>query len=365
MFQFSAASFSVDEGAGTTQIIVTRSGNTSAAASVDYATTNGTASDRGDYTTALGRLRFAPGDTAKSFIVFVTADTHVEGNETLNLTLSDPVSGAVILNPATVILTIVDDDISPSSVNPIDSTAFFVRQNYRDFLNRDPDASGLAFWTNNIESCGADQQCRAIKRTDTSAAFFLSIEFQETSFVVHRAPRAAFNRFPRYREFLRDTQELGRGVIVGQGAWAAQLEANKQSYFNEFVTRAEFTAIYLGLTNAQYVDALNANTGNSLSAGERNALVAGLDGLMETRATVLRKVTEDPDFVARERNPAFVLAEYIGYLRRNPDDMPDTDFGGFNFWVGKLNQFNGDFRHAEMVQAFLVSTEYRSRLGQP
>ena len=58
-----------------------------------------------------------------------------------------------------------------------------------------------------------------------------------------------------------------------------------------------------------------------------------------------------------------MLAQYFGYLRRNPDDPPDTNFNGFNFWLNKLNQFGGDFRAAEMVRAFLSSTEYRQRFG--
>jgi len=55
--------------------------------------------------------------------------------------------------------------------------------------------------------------------------------------------------------------------------------------------------------------------------------------------------------------------QYFGYLRRNPNDPPDGNFNGFNFWVSKLNQFNGDFLQAEMVKAFLSSLEYRSRFG--
>jgi len=141
------------------------------------------------------------------------------------------------------------------------------------------------------------------------------------------------------------------------------LEANKQAFANEFVTRPEFNAIYAGLTNEQYVDALNANTGGSLSAVERNALVAGLNAMTETRATALRKVADDPDFKARETSPAFVEMQYFGYLRRNPDNPPDSDFSGYNFWLAKLNSFGGDFRKAELVKAFIISIEYRQRFG--
>jgi hypothetical protein len=60
---------------------------------------------------------------------------------------------------------------------------------------------------------------------------------------------------------------------------------------------------------------------------------------------------------------AFVLAQFFGYLRRNPNDMPDSDYTGYDFWLGKLNQFNGNFVDAEMVKAFLVSGEYVQRFG--
>ena len=66
----------------------------------------------------------------------------------------------------------------------------------------------------------------------------------------------------------------------------------------------------------------------------------------------------------QEFNRAFVLMEYFGYLRRNPNDAPDSDFSGYNFWLTKLNQFNGDFVKAEMVKAFITSSEYLKRFGQ-
>jgi hypothetical protein len=65
----------------------------------------------------------------------------------------------------------------------------------------------------------------------------------------------------------------------------------------------------------------------------------------------------------QEFNRAFVLMQYFGYLRRNPNDAPDVNFDGYNFWLNKLNQFNGDFKAAEMVKAFLTSMEYRQRFG--
>src|SRR5215204_2216896 len=69
--------------------------------------------------------------------------------------------------------------------NPIDCAEFYVRQHYRDFLGREPDDAGLAFWTNEITSCGSDAGCVDAARVSVSAAFFLSIEFQETGFLAY------------------------------------------------------------------------------------------------------------------------------------------------------------------------------------
>ena len=84
-----------------------------------------------------------------------------------------------------------------------------------------------------------------------------------------------------------------------------------------------------------------------------------------TRGKVLRAVAENNTFSAREKNRAFVLMQYFGYLRRAPNDPPNTDFSGLDFWLGKLDGFDGDYRRAEMVKAFLESIEYRARFQTP
>jgi hypothetical protein len=116
------------------------------------------------------------------------------------------------------------------------------------------------------------------------------------------------------------------------------------------------------------VDALNANTGGALTAAERQAAINEFGGAAATadagaRARALRRVAENAEFTRREKNRAFVLMQYFGYLRRNPNDSPDTDFGGYFFWLNKLDQFDGNFVNAEMVKAFIVSIEYLRRFG--
>lgn len=118
------------------------------------------------------------------------------------------------------------------------------------------------------------------------------------------------------------------------------------------------------------VDKLNQNAGNVLSASERTTVINLFGNAADTtnvnaRAQALRQVAEDVDLYNAEFNRAFVLTEYIGYLRRNPNDAPEptSDYTGYDFWLAKLNQFNGDYVGAEMVKAFISSGEYRQRFG--
>ena len=210
-----------------------------------------------------------------------------------------------------------------------------------------------------------------------SAAFFLSIEFQETGYLVYRTYKSAYGNLSgtpvplRLNEFLPDTQQIGKGVQVGVGNWQAQLENNKVAYLLSFVGRTRFGAAYpQGLTPAEFVDALFSHAGVSPSAAERSAVIDEFGGAGDTantaaRGQALRRVAENPMLKQQENNQAFVLMQYFGYLRRNPNDAPESglNFNGYNFWLGKLNQFSGNFVDAEMVKAFIVSSEYRQRFG--
>ncbi|HVF50940.1 MAG TPA: PQQ-dependent sugar dehydrogenase [Pyrinomonadaceae bacterium] len=367
VIHFGAPTYQISEGAASVQINVTRSGDASAPVSVQYETFDVTASERSDYITTRGTLLFGAGETSKILTLFLTDDALNEGAESLRLSLTNVAGGASLGNPSIATVTIADDDANaPALGNPVDRAEFFVRQHYLDFLNREPDADGLRFWSNQILECGADARCVRFKREHVSAAFFFSIEFQETGFLVYRLQRAAFAEFPRFRSFVGDTQEIGRGVIVGVGDWRVRLDTNSREFVESFVARPEFVAEFpLSLSDAEYIDKLNERTGFSLSAQERDALVAGLTAGTLTRATALRAIAEDEDFKLRERNRVFVLLQYYGYLRRNPDDPPNTNFDGYNFWLNKLNQHGGNFINAEMVNSFLVSGEYRERFGQP
>ena len=383
VMQFSASNYNVQEDCTLVTITVNRIGDTSAAASVDYNTSDITATERKDYITALGRLRFAAGQTSRSFDLLVNEDSFVEGNESFNVNLTNPI-GATLGSPVIATVNVIDDS-AESQNNVNDDPQSYVCQQYHDFLNRQPDAPGLAFWTNEITSCGANAQCIDIKRINVSAAFFLSIEFQQTGYLIERLYKTAYGDatgsssfggihplavpIVRFREFLLDTQQIGQGVIVGQGNWEQILEDNKQMFTAEFVQRSRFTLAYpTSLMPTQFMNLLFINAGVMPSDSDRNAVIAEFGGALNTsdalaRARALRRVAEHTALTQQEFNRAFVLMQYLGYLRRNPNDPPDTDYTGFDFWLNKLTQFNGNFIEAEMVKAFITSIEYRQRLG--
>jgi hypothetical protein len=122
------------------------------------------------------------------------------------------------------------------------------------------------------------------------------------------------------------------------------------------------------MTPAQFVDTLFTNTGVTPSAAERTSVInefgaASTSADTAARGRALRRVAENSTFAQQESNRAFVLMQYFGYLRRNPNDPQDSDYSGYDFWLSKLNQFGGNFINAEMVKAFIASGEYRQRFG--
>ena len=394
VISFASASSNTTESSGSVTVTVKRTGTFTKPATIDYVTSadngspcsnaSGVATPKCDFTAALGTLSFAAGEDTKTITILISQDAFVEGPETLTVSLSNQTGGSALGTPATSTITIADDATEPPT-NLIDDVRNFVRQHYHDFLNREPDQSGWDFWTNQITSCGSDVQCNEVRRIDVSASFFLSIEFQQTGYLVERFYKTGYGDgtgtstfggqhqlavpIVRANEFLADTQRIGRGVVVLAPGWEQLLENNKQAYALEFVQAARFiTAFPTTMTAAQFVDKLNQNAGNVLSANERTTAINLFGGATDSsnvtaRAQAVRMVAEDTDLYNAEYNRAFVLAEYFGYLRRNPNDAPDSDYTGYDFWLTKLNQFNGNYINAEMVKAFLSSIEYRKRFG--
>jgi len=384
--QFFQSQFNTSESTGNATVTVTRTGDTSTQASVDYVTVDGSATQKGDYLFASGRLTFAPGEMSKSITVLIIDDAYEEGTEVFSVSLSNPIATTLgSTNIASV--AIADNDTVPPTSNPLDNSdaRFFVRQHYIDFLNREPDQSGLDFWSHQISDC-TDQACIEIRRINVSAAFFLSIEFQQTGYLVERMYKVAYGDatgtstfngvhqlsvpIVRFNEFLVDSQQIGRGVVIGQPGADQLLENNKVAFAADFVNRTRFSTAYAtSLTPSQFVDALFAHAGVIPSASDRTAAINEFGGTATNtantaaRGRALRRIAENNLLDNAEKNRAFVLMQYFGYLRRDPNSGQDTDYTGYDFWLTKLLQFNGNFVNAEMVKAFIVSAEYRQRFG--
>ncbi|HEV2880759.1 MAG TPA: TIGR03118 family protein [Pyrinomonadaceae bacterium] len=349
LVEFGSADYTIGEGNNSIQITVTRSGNVSGAASVNYATfdesQSGQANQKNDYEIAVGTLTFAPGETSKSFRVLLVDDKFDENDETINLALSNP-SGVGLGSINTSVLTITDNDTGAPATNPIDDPQFFVRQHYLDFLGREPDTGGFNAWVNVLTGCAVGNT--TCDRVTVSRSFFESAEYQSRGYFIIRTYIAAYGRNPLYGEFVGDLSRLN-------GATAEESNALRAGFAGNFATRNEFIATLGALTNAQFVDRLIANTG--VAFPNRDALVASLNSAQKTRAQVLQEIVDSPQFVSNAPtfNRAYVLSQYFGYLRRNPDTT------GFNAWINYLTTHPGDFR--TMVNGFVNSVEYRQRFG--
>ena len=471
--QFSAAQYGVTETNRIVDITVTRTGDLSQPASVNYAVFDGTASQTSDYIITTGTLNFAASQSSRTFSVLVTDDAYVEPVESVNLVLSNP-TGATLGTPSAATLFINENDspnqllpapkvfvatltgaqemppratngsgtglvvlsgnettalvslaftglttpanaahihgpappgmnadilfplnipaatsgsvnnvminLTPAQVqqlkdglfyfnvhtqqfssgeirgqilfNPIDESEYFVRQQYADFLNRYPDQGGLNFWFNEINKCGVNTICISNRRIDVSGAFFIEAEFQQTGFFVYRVRKSTLGVQPSYGQYIVDRNQIGLGT-----------DANKTAFVQAFVQRGDFLQKYpTSQTGAQFIDALIANvqqsSGVDLSSKKPELANEYIQGLtqVESRARVIRKLVEYPEYINAEFNPAFVLAEYFGYLRRDPDP------GGFQFWLNVLNNSTPrNFR--AMVCAFITSAEYQRRFG--
>ncbi|OLE51658.1 MAG: hypothetical protein AUG51_21765, partial [Acidobacteria bacterium 13_1_20CM_3_53_8] len=238
--------------------------------------------------------------------------------------------------------------------NVVDDPRVFVRTHYLDFLNREPDSDGLTYWSAQIAQCLNNTACIRSQRVGVSAAFFIENEFQQTGFFVERLYSSALGRHSAYAEFTIDRAK----VTVG-----SQLEASKQAFAEEFVARPEFTGKYpTSQARDAFVDALlqtvKQASGVDLTARRAELIAEYNAGTNQTnqRARTLRKLIEYAEYVQAEYNPAFVLMQYFGYLKR------DADTGGYQFWLDVLNnRVPNNYR--AMVCAFLTSSEYQRRFS--
>jgi hypothetical protein len=378
--QFSAPTFQRNEDGEHALLTVTRTGDTSTAVSTDYRTTDtdtftvscsdttnnhGGAYARCDFATYVGRLDFAAGEQQKTIVIPIIDDAHDEGAETFQVSLSNA-AGVVLGATSTATVTIEDNDAASAS-NPIPtSRRFFVRQQYLDFLSREPDASGFNNWLALLDECpnpnnapGQPSNCDRIYVS--GEGFFRSLEFGLKGSYVFRFYKVAFNRLPEYTEIVSDMSFVA-------GATEAEVYARKAQLSRLFTLRPEFRAAYDGLSNGAFVAALfgryqltQINTpdpsqpdGAVKVSFTQGALAGRLDTGALARAQVLRAVTDSDEVSGREFEPAFVAMQYYGYLRRKPEAE------GYEAWLKVLRR--GDAR--TMVDGFLNSAEYKLRFGR-
>lgn len=350
----SQSSYSVGEAGVFVSINVVRAGDISQPATVSYTTSDtsglnecstvtGIASSRCDYSFTVGRLSFAAGEQSKTVTVSIVDDSYAEGAESFTFALSNP-TGAGLSATATATVTITDNEAA-NGANPIDGVDFFIRQHYLDFLSREPEPGGFAGWKNVLNNCGTSvpQPC---DRIEVSSGFFRSEEFQVRGYFIYRF-YTVLGRIPLFTEFMTDFAKVS-GFLTAQ-----QLEANKAAFVTEFMARSEFQTKYGSLTDpTAYVDALLQTVGLP-NHPSRSAWITGLTNATMTRGQVLRALIESQELYLKYYSEAFVVMQYFGYLRRNPDSM-------YLQWIQTLNQ-TGDYR--TMINGFLNSTEYRKRFG--
>ncbi|HZH29228.1 MAG TPA: FG-GAP-like repeat-containing protein [Pyrinomonadaceae bacterium] len=377
---YTVSNVSVGEGDGRATLTVTRTSDASGVGSVDYRTADNdtftvgcsdTTNNRGgayarcDFATAVGRIDFAAGELQKTFTIPIVDDGHVEGAETFNIRLSNTTRPSLgVRGVATV--TIQDNDPAGAQ-NPILTHPFFVRQQYLDFLSREPDAGGFNAWLGVLNNCpepfaGANKPSGCDRIYVSGEGFFRSQEFQLKGFYVFRFYRVAFGRLPEYTEIVSDMSYVA-------GATEAEVYARKAQLSRLFTMRDEFWNAYELKSNNDFVAALLGRyqiaqistpdpaqpDGAAKVTLSQATLVNLLDTSALTRAQVFRAVADSDEVASREFDNAFVGMQYYGYLRRKPDPP------GFQAWLNVLR--SGDVR--TMVNGFLNSTEYKLRFGQP
>ncbi len=326
-----------------------------AAPAVPCSTADGTAYARCDYSTTVETVLFERGEAEKTITIPVFNDSHVEGTERFALRIDLPGPGGVTLS-ASGAVQIQDNDFA-GATNPVNDHAFFVRQQYLDFLSREPEASGLQAWLNVLNNCpnafnhdaaSASANC---DRNLVSSSFFRSPEFQLKGLLVYKYYAATHGRAPQYAELIADMRRIS-------GPTAEEVEARRSAFTNAWADRQEFKLRYPAtLTDAGFVDKLIQTAGVTLAgATTRESLLADLQTRAKTRAEVARAFVEHPAVDAKFYNRAFVATQYFGYLRRTPEEP------GYTNWLTYLNANPTDFY--TMVNGFLYSREYELRFGQ-
>jgi alpha-tubulin suppressor-like RCC1 family protein len=214
------------------------------------------------------------------------------------------------------------------------SARLFTMQQYRDFVGREADAFGLAFWTNAVFT-------GSWTRPAVIDAFLNSAEFAGFVAPVVRLYFATYLRVPDYAGLTFNAGLVRNGTVT-----LAQLA-------DFFTSSPEFVALYGALDNTQFVTLLYANVlGRAPDPAGLSGWVALLNGGY-TRGQVLLGFSDSTEYQAAMANEVFVTMMYSGMLRRTAEP------GGFNGWLGFLDA--GTFTREQVINGFFLSSEYRAR----
>lgn len=172
---------------------------------------------------------------------------------------------------------------------------------------------------------------------------------------LYRLHVATTGTMPRYKEYQHDMEEISRGIIVGSENLEQAFGSHFWEFMSEWTKRPAFASKFDHLDNAAFVQQLIRNAGLSLEPATEAALIDGLANGSDSRAVVLLKVVDDPQFIEKQKYRSLLTLHYFAYLQRNPDDPPDRDLTGYNFWLHDLEQ-NDSTR--KLATAFKDSIEH-------
>lgn len=247
--------------------------------------------------------------------------------------------------------------VRPGTNTPItiDDADFFITQHYIDFLSRFPDQGGFNAWLTYINGCNGVFSCLygpGGRRIVASSGFFGSQEFNIKGGYVFRFYRASFGQqfaqLPRYTDMVAAMR-----AVTGQTA--DETNQKRAAYATNWVLRSDFLALYpRSLSPTQFVDNISTTAGISLS--NRSQVISDLTAAGNSdagRAVAMRAIADSTEEQNKEFNPSFVYMQYVGYLRRDPEE------GGYNAWLNYLTTHPTDFN--TMVWGFVDSIEYKNR----
>ncbi len=216
------------------------------------------------------------------------------------------------------------------------SDRWFAMQQYRDFLNREGDASGVSYWTEQLAN-------NSSPRAEVIQAFAGNPDFAGAMDPMVRLYLAYFNRVPDFSglNFWSNEYLHGRYTLVQISQY--------------FASSPEFNRAGQG-TNAQLaqiVDQLHIRT----SPQDTGSLVIFYTGLLDTGAVtrgelMVTRGSETSENIFRSRENVYVIDFYFGMLQRSPES------GGYDYWVNFLRSSGAKLT---LIQGFLGSPEYRAR----